>query len=65
MLVSGVQHIDLVIQLYIYIFRFFSLIGYYEILSTVPGYFLFGNCSGLWDQLDRLIWLFIMTQRWR
>ena len=68
MLVSGVQHIDLVIQVYIYIyffFRFFSFIGYYEILSILPSYFLFGNCWGLWDQSDRLIWLFIMTQRWR
>ena len=38
MLVSGVQHSDSVIYISIYIsfFRFFSLIGYYKILSIVP-----------------------------
>ena len=38
MLVSGVQQSDSVIHIgvYIYIFRFFSLIDYYRILSRVP-----------------------------
>ena len=42
MLVSGVQHSDLDMYLYIFththifFFRFFSPIGYYKILSTVP-----------------------------
>ena len=37
-LVSSVQQSDSVIHMYIYIFsfRFFSLIGYYKILSVVP-----------------------------
>ena len=37
-LVSGVQHSDSVIHIYIYtfFFRFFSLIGYYKIFSIVP-----------------------------
>ena len=33
-LVSSVQKIDLVIH--IYFFRFFSLMGYYKILSIIP-----------------------------
>ena len=41
MLVSGVQRHDSVIyiqkrKIYIFLFRFFSLIGYYKILSIVP-----------------------------
>ena len=38
MLVSGVQQSDSVIHIgvYIYIFRFFSIIGYYKILNIVP-----------------------------
>ena len=37
-LVSGVQHSDSVISIYLSIifFRFFSLIGHYKILSIVP-----------------------------
>ena len=32
--ISGIQHSDSV--LYVFFFRFFSLIGYYKILSRVP-----------------------------
>ena len=35
-LVSGIQHSDSVIYINIKLFRFFSLIGYYKILSIVP-----------------------------
>ena len=35
-LVSGVQHSDSVIHIYIFFFRSFSLICYYKILSIVP-----------------------------
>ena len=35
-LVSGRQHSDSFIQAYLFFFRFFSLIGYYKILSIVP-----------------------------
>ena len=36
-LVSGVQQSDSIIHIYLYIvLRFFSIIGYYKILSTVP-----------------------------
>ena len=37
MLVSGVQQSDLVIYIHIYIFiNLFSIVGYYEILNTIP-----------------------------
>ena len=36
-LVSGVQQSDSIIHIYLYIvLRFFSIIGYYKILSTAP-----------------------------
>ena len=36
-LVSGVQHSDSVLYIYVYVFfRFFSAIGYYKTLSIVP-----------------------------
>ena len=37
-LVSGVQQSDSTIQIHIYLFffRFFSIIGYYKILNIVP-----------------------------
>ena len=33
---SGVQHSDSAIHIYIVLFRFFSLIGYYKIFNRVP-----------------------------
>ena len=36
MLVSGVQQSQSVIYIYIFLFRFFSIIGYYKIFSVVP-----------------------------
>ena len=35
-LVSGIQQSDSVIHMYIFFFRFFSIIDYYKILNIVP-----------------------------
>ena len=35
-LVSSVQQSDSVMDIYVFFFRFFSIIGYYKILSIVP-----------------------------
>ena len=35
-LVSGAQQSDSVIHIYLFFFRFFSIIGYYRILNIVP-----------------------------